>query len=175
MSIRVNERVSLSEVLPADKPALVEHLNDKEIYERTLRIPYPYTAADADAWLSRLTEKKREQGQPMDWAIRNEAGLLIGCLGFDGVELGKSHRAEIGYWLAKPYWGQGLMTAIVNRMCRFAFEEWGLLKLQAHVFPPNTASARVLQKCGFVQEGYLRKHFLKDGQYLDGLLFARLR
>ena len=66
------------------------------------------------------------------------------------------------------------MTAVVQRLCRHAFEEFGLAKITAHVFPHNLTSARVLEKCGFQQEGLLRKHFLKDGQFLDAQLFALL-
>ena len=77
-----------------------------------------------------------------------------------------------GLWLAKPFLGRGIMTALVQRMCRHAFEEFGLVKITAHVFPHNPASARVLEKCGFQQEGLLRKHFLKDGKFVDALLFA---
>jgi [ribosomal protein S5]-alanine N-acetyltransferase len=101
--------------------------------------------------------------------------LFIGGCGFAGLQLGKSHRAEIGYWLAKPYWGQGIMTAIVRRLCEFAFAELSLVKIEAHVFAGNAASARVLEKCGFVQEGYLRKQYVKDGKYLDAKLFALVK
>src|ERR1019366_5231205 len=52
MIILVNSQVHLSEFRPSDKPALVEHLNDRDIYDRTLRIPYPYTENDADEWLA---------------------------------------------------------------------------------------------------------------------------
>ena len=90
-------------------------------------------------------------------------------------EVGKSHRAEVGYWLAKPLWGQGITTAIVQRVCQNAFEEFDLVKIIDHVVTHNPASARVLEKCGFVQEGLLRKHFLKDGQFIDVKLFALLR
>jgi RimJ/RimL family protein N-acetyltransferase len=47
-----------------------------------------------------------------------------------------------------------------------------LVKITAHVFTLNPASARVLEKCGFVQEGLLRKHFFKDGQFIDTWMFA---
>ncbi len=67
------------------------------------------------------------------------------------------------------------MTTVVQRVCRHAFEEFGLVKITAHVFPHNPASARVLEKSGFQEEGYLRKHFLKDGQFIDARLFALLR
>jgi ribosomal-protein-alanine N-acetyltransferase len=49
----------------------------------------------------------QQQGRPVHWAIRNATNHLIGGIGFDGFQVGKSHRAEIGYWLAKPFWGQG--------------------------------------------------------------------
>lgn len=64
------------------------------------------------------------------------------------------------------------MTAVVRRLCEIAFAELGLVKIEAQVFAGNAASAKVLEKCGFQQEGYLRKHHLKDGKYLDARLFA---
>jgi len=100
---------------------------------------------------------------------------LIGASRFDTSQAGQSHRAEIGYWLAKPYWGQGIMTAVVRTACAFAFAEFGLVKIMAQVFAGNGASAKVLEKCGFQQEGYLRKHYLKDGNYVDAKLFALLK
>jgi ribosomal-protein-alanine N-acetyltransferase len=117
----------------------------------------------------------KQQGRPIHFAIRNDQEFLMGGCGFDNLQIGKSHRAEIGYWLAKPYWGRGIMTAVVRRACEFAFAEFGLVKIEAHVFAENLASAKVLEKCGFVQEGYLRKHFLKEGKYLDVRLFALVK
>lgn len=175
MNILVNEQIRLTEVGASDKPALIEHLREKEIHDRTLRIPYPYTEADAEEWLGIVAKATQQQGRPVHWAIRSADDYLIGGYGFDGFQVGKSHRAKIGYWLAKPFWGQGIMTAVVQRACQFAFEEFGLVKITAHVLATNPASARVLEKCGFEQEGYLKKHYLKDGQYLDARLYAWLR
>jgi ribosomal-protein-alanine N-acetyltransferase len=67
------------------------------------------------------------------------------------------------------------MTAVVQRLCRHTFEGFGLVKVTAHVFSHNPASARVLEKCGFQEEGFLRKHFLKDGRFIDARLFALLK
>jgi [ribosomal protein S5]-alanine N-acetyltransferase len=175
MKIAVNDQVHLSEFRASDKDALVGHLNERDIYDRTLRIPFPYTEAGADEWLALVVKITEQQGQPVHWAIRSADDALIGGCGFDGFQVGKSHRAEVGYWLAKPYWGRGIMTAVVQRVCRHAFEEFGLVKITAHVFPHNPASARVLEKCGFQQEGLLRKHLLKDGKFIDARLFALLR
>jgi RimJ/RimL family protein N-acetyltransferase len=160
-------------ILSSDKEALIRHLNDPDIYDRTLRIPSPY--ADADDWLALVAKTAGQQGRPVQWAICNGNDSLIGGCVFDGFQVGKSHRAEVGYWLAKAFWGWGIMTAVVQRVCWLAFEEFGLVKITAHVFSHNPASARVLGKCGFQEEGYLRKHFLKDGEFLDARLFALLR
>lgn len=167
MKLIVSGRIYLSEIEPADKAAYLEHLSEKEIYDRTLRIPFPYTEADADEWLALVMKSTQEHGQPVNWAIRNQEHYLIGGVGFDGLSIGKSHRAELGYWLAKPYWNQGIMTAVVRTACAFAFREWRLVKITARVFDFNTGSARVLEKCGFEQEGFLKKHVLKDGRCID--------
>jgi ribosomal-protein-alanine N-acetyltransferase len=175
MKLVVNDQVHLSEFRASDKDALVAHLNDRDIYDRTLRIPFPYAEKDADEWLALVTKATKQQGCPVQWAIRSAADALIGGCGFADFQVGKSHRAEVGYWLAKPFWGRGLMTAVVQRLCRHAFEEFGLVKVTAHVFLHNPASARVLEKCGFQQEGLLRKHFLKDDEFIDARLFGLLR
>ena len=175
MKIVVSDQVHLSEFRASDKDALITYLNDRDIYDRTLRIPFPYTDAAADQWLALVAKVTRQQGRPVHWAIRSADDALIGGCGFDGLQIGTSYRAEVGYWLAKPFWGRGIMTAVVQRVCRHAFEEFGLVKITAHVFSHNPASARVLEKCGFRQEGLLRKHFLKDGQFLDARLFGLLR
>jgi len=173
--ISVNSQIHLSEFRSADQAACVEFLNDREIYDRTLRIPHPYTPASFEQWLTILEQSLSKHGQRVNWAIRNETSFLIGGIGFDDLEIGKSHRAEIGYWLAKPYWGRGIMTAVVKRACQYAFDVWGLAKITAHVFLFNAASARVLEKCGFQQEGLLRQHHLKDGQLIDAYLYGLLR
>jgi RimJ/RimL family protein N-acetyltransferase len=175
MKLIVNDHIYLSPFLPSDKPALVEHLREKVISDHTLRIPYPYTEDHADEWLALSARTTEQQGQPVHWAIREAGAALIGGCGFDGFQIGTSHRAEIGYWLARPYWGRGIMTAVVRQLCQFAFSDWGLVKITAHAFSFNAASARVLEKCGFEQEGYLRRHFDKDGQWIDVRLFGLLK
>lgn len=173
MNLAVTDQVHLTEIKSSDKAALIQHLNDRDIYDRTLRIPYPYDDLDAERWMAVVGKATQQHGRPVNFAIRNRAGELIGGCGFDGQE--GSHRTEIGYWLAKPLWGRGIMTEVVRRACGFAFAEWGLVKITAHVFAFNPASARVLEKCGFEQEGYLKKHFQKDGQFVDARLFALVR
>lgn len=174
MRITVSDGIYLDDFRPSDEAACIQHLQSKEIYDRTLRIPFPYTEADFRAWLEIVEKTTRQQGRNVHWAIREQTDFLIGGCGFDSLQIGKSHRAELGYWLAMPYWGRGIMTAVLRRLCDLAIAEFGVTKITAHVFADNLASAKVLQKCGFQQEGYLRMHYLKDGKYLDAKLFSWL-
>ena len=173
MQLSVNEQIQLTEFRRSDIDALAEYLADEDIYRCTLRIPRPYTQADAERWFTILDEKKKQDERVLNWAIRQEENLIGGI----GLELasGQPYRAEVGYWLAKPFWKQGIMTSVVTAVCRHAFETLGLIKLTANVFSFNAASARVLQKCGFEQEGYLRKHIVKDGKMIDSMVYGRCR
>jgi RimJ/RimL family protein N-acetyltransferase len=166
--------IHLTEFRRSDQDALVEYLNDRDIYIRTLRIPYPYTAADAQNWFESIEEAAKLMGQNVQWAIRDNTENLIGGIGLAGFQGDHPHRVTLGYWLAKPFWGQGIMTSVVKTVCRHAFENLGLVKIAAHVFSPNETSARVLEKCGFTQEGFCPKHLVKDGKFIDVRLFGLL-
>ena len=168
--IVVHRGVYLSEVRAADKSALVAQLNDRGIYNNTLRIPYPYAGEHAEAFIEFASRATARNGRPVHWAIRGDTDALIGCCGFENLCDG--HRAEVGYWLARPYWGRGIMTEVVRTARDFATAEWGLVRIAAHVFRHNAASARVLEKNGFELEGLLRKHHLKDGQFIDSHLYS---
>jgi ribosomal-protein-alanine N-acetyltransferase len=165
--IIVDPEISISEFAEQDRQSLLEYLNDPDIYENTFNIPYPYTAADADWWISRKLEQNKKFDQPVSFAIRNSDDKLIGAAGFDGLVLGEAHRAELGYWLAKPFRGQGIMPAVVQRLCIHAFSTFALEKITAHTFSKNKSSQAVLEKSGFIPEGYFRKHLKKDGRYFD--------
>jgi RimJ/RimL family protein N-acetyltransferase len=173
MHLPINGQFHLTEFRSTDRTECVQHLSNRDIYDRTLRIPYPYTDADFEEWLTIVARATKRHGEPVHFAIRASDGSLVGGCGFDGLSEG--HHAEIGYWLAKPYWGQGVMTSVVGRACEHAWTRWKLVRITAHVFEFNLASARVLEKNGFVCEGYLRKHFLKDEQFIDSKLYAMVR
>lgn len=173
VSIPVREGLTLTEMRRTDRDAFVEYLNDPEIYRCTFRIPFPYTAADADKFLSIIDDTTAKYGHPVNFAIRNAAGALLGGCGFEGLAYG--HKAEIGYWVARPFWGQGIATAAVHAACEFAFAQWKLVRIPAHVFVLNLGSARVLEKNGFQYEGLLRKHLQKGNEFIDCKLYALVR
>lgn len=101
----------------------------------------------------------------------------IGGIGLheDGVRHHEKSR-EVGYVLAEPYWGQGIMPEAVERICRYAFAEMQLAVLTIQVFDCNAQSKRVAEKCGFTYEGTLR-HACKghDGTIHDLAAYSLLR
>jgi ribosomal-protein-alanine N-acetyltransferase len=114
--------------------------------------------------------------QGIRWAItvRGE-DRLIGTLGF--WRLIKEHlRAEVGYELAPERWGQGVMPEALEAVLRFGFTAMGLHSVEAQIEPPNTASRRVLEKLGFVQEGYFRENYYhpEEGRFSDTAVFSLL-
>ena len=110
------------------------------------------------------------------WAIVDRAsGQLVGSAGF--WRLLKAHyRAEVGYELAPEWWGQGVMTEALAAMLDFGFTRMGLHSVEAQIHPDNAASRRVLEKLGFVQEGYFRENFYDPvaAQFTDTAAFGLL-
>lgn len=173
--IIVSDWVSLTEFREEDKPNLVRYLNDPLVFQNTLTIPNPYTELDAGEWLEKTRVNLEKYGQLTNWAIRHrEAGLIggIGTFVHTGIE---GHRDEIGYWLAEPFRGQGIMTAVVAEMTAYMFQTRPLVRIEAWVFAHNPASARLLEKTGFQREGFARKFAKKGEQYMDAILLAKIK
>lgn len=124
----------------------------------------------------RVLDMFMEQGDV--WALEYRAsGHVIGSLGLhrDPKRPGANARM-LGYVLAQEHWGQGLMTEAARRAVRYAFEVLGVEVLSVYRFPFNGRSARVIEKCGFVPEGTLRRSYKRyDGAVLDEQLYSLLR
>ena len=153
-----------------DAPSIVKYANNRKIW-LNLRdaFPHPYSLGDAKVFISRVIE-----ADPVTvFAIANPSEAIGGI----GLVLGKDvHRftAEIGYWLAEPYWGMGIMTDAVRCLTTWAFRELKLHRISAEPYATNTASHRVLEKAGFIREGVLRSSAFKDGKILDQYLYSQI-
>ena len=102
-------------------------------------------------------------------------GHVVGSIGlFVGSDVFEKS-AELGYWLAEEYWGEGIMTEAVKQICREAFERFEIVRIYAEPFAHNTGSRRVLEKAGFSQEGIMRKGVYKKGKIDDYCMYALLR
>lgn len=134
----------------------------------------PYTEERFEQWFKFVSETTQKQGTTVQFAIREGNGKLIGHVDFPTISVGKSHWAEIAYWVARPYWGRGICSGAVETICCYGYEHFSLSRIQSHVLVFNSGSIRVLEKCQFQKEGLLRKRFKKEGELMDAFLFARL-
>ena len=153
-----------------DATSIAQYANNKKIWIN-LRdaFPHPYTLADADAFLCKVMGMKPRTYSAI--ASDDEAIGSIGLMPGDDV-----HRftAELGYWLAEPFWGNGIMTDAVRALSEYAFIELGIQRIFAEPYTTNAASARVLEKSGFTLEGVIKAAVFKDGSMLDQYLYAKL-
>jgi len=154
-----------------DAGAIAKYANNQNIAMQ-LRdgFPYPYQRSDAEAFLAGVMQ----QDPPTMFAIATDAEA-VGSIGLmPGHDV---HRlsAELGYWLAEPFWNRGIMTMAVTHIVDYAFAALQLNRVYAEPYLTNPASARVLEKAGFVREGILRANVIKDGRVLDQFLYARVR
>jgi RimJ/RimL family protein N-acetyltransferase len=136
----------------------------------TRRFPFPYTQGDAERWIARATGEQLGR----HFAIEVE-GELAGGAGYEPCLDERSGTAEFGYWLGRRFWGRGIATEAARMLSDYLLRRGALRRLEAGVFAPNVASARVLEKCGFSLEGRLRALYVdRQGQVQDALLFGRV-
>ena len=154
-----------------DQASLARHANDREVWINLRdRFPHPYTVAHADAWIGEMLATAPVR----NWAIEVD-GEAAGGIGITELDDINRHSAEIGFWLGRRHWGRGIVTEAVRALSEYALAELNVLRLFAHAFEWNPASARVLEKAGFVREGVLRRSAIKDGRTIDQFLYARVR
>jgi ribosomal-protein-alanine N-acetyltransferase len=174
--LTITDQVALTPFQAGDKANMLLYLNDPILARNTLRVPHPYTPQDADNYLLHLQERYKTIGAWTDWAIRHRDHGLIGSVGSFYLSGADGHYDELGYWLAAPFRGQGLMTAVLRLFSDHLFATRPpLVRLQAFVFSFNEASVRVLEKASFQREGYVRKLYCKNGELIDAILMARIK
>jgi [ribosomal protein S5]-alanine N-acetyltransferase len=155
-----------------DVDALCRYANNRNVWINLLdRFPHPYTRKDAERW---ITLNHATLSAPINFAIELE-GEAVGGVGLDRRSDVRSGTADIGYWVAEPFWGRGIGSAAARFIAGYAFATFPLVRLQACVFDSNPASGRVLEKAGFQFEARLRRAFTKEGRTGDLLVYARVR
>jgi len=166
-------RVTLRKWKPEDAPDLTAAINNKKVLDN-LRdgIPYPYTEKDAFEFITAMLSA--ENGSQYTFAITYDS-KVIGSIGVFRKKNVHRLTAELGYYIAEPYWGKGIMTEAVRQLCDYIFENTDIIRGFAEPYARNAASCRVLEKAGFQFEGVLRKNALKNGQSLDMKMYAILK
>ena len=153
---------------PADADGIARHANNRRIW-LNLRdaFPHPYTSHDARDFIKSVRARTPETTFAI--AVNGEA---IGSVGFVLRHDVERVSAEIGYWLAEPYWGRGIATEALVATTDYAIATHALTRVYALPFARNTASCRVLEKAGYALEGRLRRSAIKDGAIIDQLQYA---
>lgn len=167
-------RFQLREVLPGDAARIFEIMSDPRVTRYFGSLPME-ALSDAERRIAGMREAFAER-TGVRWAIvERVGGRLLGTCGFWRL-INQHDRAEIGYELAAECWGQGVMTEALGAALAFGFTSMGLHSVEAQIHPANTGSRRVLEKLGFVQEGYFREnyHDVVEGGYTDTAVFSLL-
>jgi ribosomal-protein-alanine N-acetyltransferase len=124
--------------------------------------------------LRRYAEDQRDDQAYTFFIYRKEDHVLVGGMVLANIRRGVAQTGSLGYWIGAPFARRGYMTAAVKALLPFAFTTLRLHRLEAACIPGNAASVRLLEKCGFVREGYAREYLCINGIWQDHLLYGRL-
>ena len=153
---------------PDDISSLVKYANNWNIAKfLTNKFPHPYTEKDAKAFI-----EFANQDNPVHIFAIELDGEAIGGIGIHPQHDIHIKNAELGYWLAEPFWGKGIISKAVNQIIDFAFKSYDIDRLYASVFGSNIGSQKVLKKNHFEQEAIFVKTVFKKDRYEDELFFS---
>jgi len=152
----------------SDLDSLVRYANNWNVAKNlTDKFPFPYSESNGQAFI-----EYANHDDPIHIFAIDIDGQAIGGIGIHPQ--GDIHRknAELGYWLAEPYWGQGIISNAIKQAVDFAFATYDIDRVFARPFGTNTASHKVLEKNNFILEGRFEKVLIKNNEYIDELIYA---
>ncbi len=136
-------RLTLRPLVLSDAGSVARLAGDWDVARMTGRIPHPYSLIDADRWIADVAPREFVR------AIVH-GGHLVGAVGYAEQDGGA---IEIGYWIGKPFWGQGIATEAASALIDHCFRAERRRRLVCCHFVDNPASARVIVKLGFKRTG----------------------
>jgi ribosomal-protein-alanine N-acetyltransferase len=145
--------------------------SDRQVWRNlTDGFPHPYTAEAYRRWLDFVASERGRYSLAVEIEGRLAGGIAL-------LERDDIYRFSVilAYWLARPHWGRGIMTAAVRTLCVWAWAHGPWVRIQADILGWNSASGRVLEKVGFVVEGRRPRAIFKDGEFTDEILYALYR
>jgi hypothetical protein len=152
-----------------DVATLTEYYNNVNIWNNLRNyIPHPYNAADAEKFIN----TQIEIFPTLNFAILNE-DEIVGGIGITLLDDVYIMNVELGYWIAEPFWGQGIATIAVGLMTQYVVETFAINRIVAEVFDYNKASMRVLEKNGYYLESVRRKGILKNEFLFDDFVWVK--
>ena len=163
-------RLVLRPFAPDDVDDVFHYAQDQE-WARYLSLPQPYLREHAVDFVQK--QRNLDRAKTPVWAIEREQ-VVIGGIGLD-LDV-RHRRAVLGYSIARPAWGRGLMTEAAGAVIDAAFGSCpDLNKVCAAANPENRGSTRVMEKVGMAREALVRRHIVHRGQLVDDVWYAILR
>jgi RimJ/RimL family protein N-acetyltransferase len=155
----------------ADLCSLVKYANNGNVAKWLTNVfPHPYTKEDGKAYLSTVANDNPTKVFAIE--VNGEAAGSIGI--FPQTDIHEKN-AEVGYWLAEEYWGQGVMAKAIQEVVEYGFRTFDIVRIFARPFSTNLKSQRVLEKAGFALEARLKKALFKNGEFMDEVIYAKLK
>ena len=162
----ITERLLLRPGWAEDAADLARAIDSEKVIRNLAVVPWPYRLADAEAFLALPCEVKR----PRFLITRRADGTLVGGIGLHG-----KHEAELGYWIAPEYWGQGYATEAGRAVIALADDSLRLPRVTAGHALDNPNSGKVLAKLGFRPGGIVPRFSAGRGTEMQVRLFCRER
>lgn len=157
---------TLRKVEMRDAPELYKLQQDKEIKKNFMSIPKNISEVKKHILQIKKSKKQRHFVIEINNKVAGEIEIS---------DVVPHHKAKLIYWLAKQYRGKGIMTKVVTIFTEHVFREYKIKRIYSYVRTFNKPSARVLEKVGYKSEGILKKNKLKNGKYLDDMLWAKVK
>ena len=166
-------RLRLRKLTMRDAQDIYQYSRDPEVARHVLWDAHR-SIGDSRAYLRYMLRRYRNR-EPASWGIEYvDTGRIIGTIGFMWIQE-DNNAAEVGYSLAREYWGRGLMTEALRAVLQYGFDHMDLNRIEAQHETTNPASGAVMRKCHMQREGTLRGRLFNKGRYVDVELYAILR
>lgn len=163
-----NMNITLRPWETSDLADLVKYANNRNIAKNlTDKFPFPYSEQSGMAFIEMISQHNPVQVFAID--IKGEA---IGSIGLHPQDDIHRQNAEMGYWLAEPYWGKGIISNAIKQIVDYGFANFDINRIFARPFGSNIASQKVLEKNAFVLEARFEKVLIKNGDLEDELIYA---
>jgi len=161
-------KFKLRPVTNNDLDKLVQYANNPKIADNLTNVfPHPYTKENGEFFINMATSH-----DPLRIHAIDVNGEMIGAIGIHPQADIMVKNAELGYWLAEPFWGKGIMTEAIRQSIKYGFETFDINRIYARPFGSNIGSQKALEKAGFQLEGRFKKTIFKNGRYEDELVYA---
>ena len=151
-----------------DLDSLIRYADNFNIAKNlTDKFPHPYSVESGKGFIANASKT-----EPYHIMAIDVDGEAVGAIGLHPQEDIFAKNAEMGYWLAEPFWGKGIMTRAIQQMVDYGFQTFDINRIFARPFGSNIGSQRALEKAGFTLEARFEKTILKNGNYEDELVYA---